>query len=456
MTQTVAGRGNKRMRVNQRNVGNSMGPLLQAFAITRLYRPLAVVAILCPLAALPASGQASKPGAPTGIEYVSPKGSDANTGHSWNEAKASIQAALRALPAVGNHGGHGQIFLAGGTYTINSTLVIPSGTVVEGTAPGSQPVTIEASSSFPHRTPLVSLGERLGNEGVRLERVFVDCNNVPGAVGVQNLNSEENSGLADVNISDCPGTGLDGTAADSTYRNIVVGAGARCTNCSANTIPVRVDSHGISGVTINFTYAVTKPDIGIIVSGGSLSNAHCEGVVNCYEVTSGDSLFSVNCGSSSQGGAVTNCVNIKRGSNGFLVAEASTTGHVTNVLNDPDRHVRITTFALPLYAVSPGPPGNQEIFASNNGVPFTAYAFKTNSGQSVLLAGVNGVSSGTMTLSNGSGSHSFTEPYKSAPVCTASDKTRAAAVRVTSTRTAVELSGSGNDAVTWICAPAAN
>lgn len=425
-------------------------------AFVPVFCSMALVAVLCLPLESPAFGQAAGSKAPAGAEYVSPSGADSNSGHSWNEAKATIRAALKALPMVGSHGGHGRVFLAGGNYKINSTIVIPSGTIVEGTAPGSQPVTIEASSSFPRGTALVSLGERLGSEGVRLERVFVDCNNVPGAIGVQNLNSEENSGLVDVNITDCSGVGLDGTAANSAYRNIVVGAGAHCTNCSAGTIPIRVTSHGIDGVTVNFTYAAAKPDAGIVIRGGSLSNAHCEGVVNCYEVGSGVSLFSVNCGSSVTAGAVTNCVRIKTGSNGFFVAEVWSTGHVTNVLNDPDRRVRITSYALPLYVVSPGSPGNQEIFASNNEVPFTAYSFKTNSGQSVLLAGQNGVSAGTITLTDGSGSHLFARPYGSSPVCEGSDETRAMPVRVRSTRTAVSVSGQEHDLVSWICTPAAN
>lgn len=99
MTQTAAGRGNKRMRVNQRNVGNCMGPLLQAFAITRLYRPLAIVVMLCPLAALPALGQTAKSTAPTGIQYVSPNGSDSNDGFTWRTAKLTVAAACAALPA---------------------------------------------------------------------------------------------------------------------------------------------------------------------------------------------------------------------------------------------------------------------------------------------------------------------------------------------------------------------
>lgn len=456
MTGVFAGRRNKAMWINQRKTRNSAERLSRMFATIQLCCPVAFVALLCPLVVLPAFGQAAESSAPAGIQYVSPNGSDSHSGKSWSQAKATIQAALKALPQIGNHGGHGKVFLSGGNYRINSTVVIPSGTIVEGTAPGSHPVTIQASPSFPHNTPLVSFGTRLGNEGVRLERVAVDCLDIPGATGVENKYAEENSGLTDVSIVDCPGRGLYDVSENSFNRNVVVSAGKQCTDCSAGTLPAEVSSHGINGLTLDFREVSVKPDVGIILNDASLSNAHCEGIVSCYQVSSEDSLFSVNCGSAVTAGAVTNCVRIRPGSNGFFVAEVWSTGHVTNVLNDPDRHVRIATYALPLYAVSPGPPGDQEIFASNNGVPFTAYSFRTNSGQSVLLAGVNGVSSGTITLSSGSGSHLFAHPYRSAPVCTASDDTRAAAVRVRSNRTAVEFSGTGDDAVTWICTPAAN
>jgi Pectate lyase superfamily protein len=74
----------------------------------------------------------------------------------------------------------------------------------------------------------------------------------------------------------------------------------------------------------------------------------------------------------------------------------------------------------------------------------------------LLLRGRDGVSSGTVMLSAGSGLHTFSTPYSTAPVCVASDQTAARAVQVTTTTTAVTFAGSGRDEISWVCTPAAN
>lgn len=65
-------------------------------------------------------------------------------------------------------------------------------------------------------------------------------------------------------------------------------------------------------------------------------------------------------------------------------------------------------------------------------------------------------SAGTCTLSSGTCSHTFTQAYPSAPVCTATDTTSAAAVKATTTATAVTLTGTGSDVIAWTCMAATN
>jgi hypothetical protein len=83
------------------------------------------------------------------------------------------------------------------------------------------------------------------------------------------------------------------------------------------------------------------------------------------------------------------------------------------------------------------------------------YVFPNVSG-TIALSGANGVSAGTITLSGGSGSHTFATPYSAAPVCTASDTSTAAAVKVTSSTTGVFITGTGSDVVAWVCSPVTN
>jgi hypothetical protein len=89
----------------------------------------------------------------------------------------------------------------------------------------------------------------------------------------------------------------------------------------------------------------------------------------------------------------------------------------------------------------------------------SAGLFRTWNGSvlvSVANIGANGISAGTVTLASGAGSHTFTTAYGTAPICTASDQTSAAAVKVTSSTTAVTLAGTGTDVIAWICTPSAN
>jgi hypothetical protein len=66
------------------------------------------------------------------------------------------------------------------------------------------------------------------------------------------------------------------------------------------------------------------------------------------------------------------------------------------------------------------------------------------------------LSAGTCTLSSGSCSHTFTQAYPSAPICTATDTTSVEAVKATSTTTAITVTGTGSDVVAWHCQAANN
>lgn len=433
---------------------------LRSLRVLRNHFTAILAAILCSLAASPVFGQAAKPGAHAGVQYVSPNGIDSNNGASWDASKATISAAIDALPTSKVNGGHGKIHLAAGVYEINSTLTLLAGTTIEGLAGSSSPTIIKASPSFPANTPLIALGAAGQPEGVQLRHLAIDCNNVSGAVGVENAHAQENSGLDDVSIIDCPGIGLDNASSStgggqgSFYLNIRSVYNSLCTRCSASTIPIKLEvaPKYIKGLTIDARDAPRHPSVGLV--GGKstyLSNAHCEGVSTCYEVGSGTVLQVVDCGGGSASAAVNTCVSIDAGSNGVAVYGLNADGHLTNLLLDPARSIVIpsrVTF-LPFYVVGSGPMGNQVVLSSDHDIPFLGSRYLLTNGSYL-------VSSGWITLSGGMGSHKFATPYASIPVCTASDETRESPVRVKSTRTALEVSGSGSDTVAWICTPGAN
>lgn len=459
MTGMFACRENKRMQINQGKTRNIVEPLSGVFSTIRLFRLAALVTILLPLVSLSASSQTAKLSVPAGIQYVSPNGSNSHNGASWSTSKATIAGAIAALPKNKLNGGHGKIYLAAGIYKINSTLTLQAGTTIEGLAGSSSPTTIEASYSFPANTPLIAFGTGGEPEGIQLRHLAVDCNNVSGAIGVENANAQENSGLDDVSIINCPGIGLEvanspsGGGQGSFYMNIRSVDNSACTRCSTSTIPVKVDAglKYIKGLTIDAREASAHPSIGLLGKTIYLSNAHCEGVSTCYEVASGSVLQVVDCGGGSAAAAVNTCVSIDAGSNGVAVYGLNAGGNLTNLLVDPSRAIEIPSRVtyLPFYVVGSGPMRNQVVLSSDHDLPFQGSAYRMTNGNYL-------VSSGRITLSDGMGSHRFATKYVSAPICTANDESRELPVQVRSTRTTVYVTGNKVDIVQWICTPAAN
>jgi hypothetical protein len=69
---------------------------------------------------------AIKPAVSNAIEYVTTTGNDANDGLSWGSAKATIQAAVNALPLTPDGSTSGIVYVAAGTYTFSTGIVLPA------------------------------------------------------------------------------------------------------------------------------------------------------------------------------------------------------------------------------------------------------------------------------------------------------------------------------------------
>jgi hypothetical protein len=69
---------------------------------------------------------AIKPAVSNAIEYVTTTGNDANDGLSWGSAKATIQAAVNALPLTPDGSTAGIVYVAAGTYTFSTGIVLPA------------------------------------------------------------------------------------------------------------------------------------------------------------------------------------------------------------------------------------------------------------------------------------------------------------------------------------------
>jgi hypothetical protein len=93
---------------------------------------------------------------------------------------------------------------AGSTYTTSAQWVIPLGSVLTGggSAPGGgRGTTLLANRrSFPRDTAVVSLGDAVQSEGPLIENITIDCNHIPGSIGVFSDRVQELGGVRNVSV----------------------------------------------------------------------------------------------------------------------------------------------------------------------------------------------------------------------------------------------------------------
>jgi hypothetical protein len=93
---------------------------------------------------------------------------------------------------------------AGSTYTTSAQWVVPLGSVITGggSAPGEGRGTtlIANRRSFPRDTAVVSLGDAGQSEGPLIENITIDCNHVPGSIGVFSDRVQELGGIRNVSV----------------------------------------------------------------------------------------------------------------------------------------------------------------------------------------------------------------------------------------------------------------
>jgi hypothetical protein len=93
---------------------------------------------------------------------------------------------------------------AGSIYTTSAPWVVPLGSIITGggSAPGGGRGTtlIANRRSFPRDTAVVSLGDVGQSEGPLIENITVDCNHVPGSIGVFSDRVQELGGVRNVSV----------------------------------------------------------------------------------------------------------------------------------------------------------------------------------------------------------------------------------------------------------------
>jgi hypothetical protein len=181
-----------------------------------------------------------------------------------------------------------KVTLGRGTWVTKTTIVIPTKSQLEGSGrgdPGFSGTVIQADSSFPANAPVIEMGNATTSMGVRVENLTIDCNNVPGCIGLQNLRSQEQSGARHLLIANITGIGLDveGSAAQNSgpYEDLEFYGGTdfSVTTASLCARILNVPAfRGIHGATCNFNNYGVHPYIGIQMdSSGTLNDIHIEG-----------------------------------------------------------------------------------------------------------------------------------------------------------------------------------
>lgn len=301
--------------------------------------------------------------------------------------------------------------------------------------------------------------------GGKLRDMFIDCNHVPNCWAFITGNEQEDSGMNNVriwNTAATSGTSGCGIWAHTLTTDPVAGQNSGpshfnadrlyCDPVATNTILgsndygfVMQDCNiqggiGASGgnwgffhstirgdtqqnmVTAIWTACATQPEIdhihlehittdGIAVgAGGGTSNAHVSNITNVFTTSK--------------------TVHIYPGSGETLVENISGNTEITDDINSCS--VNAAAPGLAFYTTDAGGEGYWN-------------------GDLRSCANVNTDTSGKLTLSGGTASYSFNATNATPPVCTATDNTSAAAVKVVSTTSALTVTGTGTDVVTYIC-----
>lgn len=268
-----------------------------------------------------------------------------------------------------------RVTLGRGTWTTTVPIVLPTKSQMEGSGRGDgdfSGTVITAGNSFPPNSRIIELGNVNPSFGVRVENLTIDCNSLPGVIGVYNDSSEEQSGLRHVLVENIAGIGVDvegaGAQNSGPYEDLELSGGVN-SNVNAGSLCAKVVNvpafRGIHGATCNFNNYSVHPVVGIQMdNSGTLTDIHVEGAENGIGVgVSAPGTGSILQNIYGGGPNITTLVHIYSGQNILLSGLIRST--TTNVLVDNVLGQTITDTELALYFIGNGAPPNQTRFSSS-------------------------------------------------------------------------------------------
>ena len=264
-----------------------------------------------------------------------------------------------------------EVHLLRQTWITNAEIVVPTKSQLYGSGRGDASAVgtvIQAGPAFPASTPVIQMSNASPGFAVRIENLTVDCSNIRGAIGIQNLRAQEESGIRHALVLNCPGASLDieGSSAQNSgpYDDLELLNDRACTNCTPASVPLVVKQvpafRGIHGATVNADGA-PQPDVAAqIDASGTYTDLHFEhvttGLLIGSKVPTADVIVSnVYCSVPN-----TDCVRISGAFGSQNIAATAIASNATNLITD---ELHGNTLSVK------GEGGSVGIYAIGNGSP---------------------------------------------------------------------------------------
>jgi hypothetical protein len=217
------------------------------------------------------------------VVYVSAgsKASDSNDGLSWGTAKATLAAAVAAVPATG-----GVVMVGAGTYNLTATLAVPSNVSIVAAQRRTATIRAAAAIGATIWRGLIEVRDPAGTavrSNVELRGLVVDAN------GQNNTTCLTAQGVSNLRLVDCHFKGA-GTTAQAVGGVVVIGGGANGLPTGQPTTGVAIRDCEI-GPTSTFGLRLTggsgQADVaateGVVIEGCHVHDNGWDGIANAME-----------------------------------------------------------------------------------------------------------------------------------------------------------------------------
>lgn len=483
------------------NTANRVGPGLQrssalVFGFGQSYRVILAALILVLLTRTSLCGQSLKPIPADGLRYVSANGSDSNDGLSWRTARATIAAAYGNLPSCTSGSSTwthcGTIEVGAGVFKVTSPISISSPFVtIRGRGEAATQLNFAGTSGCAIEWTANPFD---GGQGSHYAET------ISGGLYDLRINGNAASGICGLETYDITGFRMSGVGIDYFTGSRAIGWWMKAVTKFDERYKVQVElennktdwSITPQSTALNYphtTFGYGDFDVSINVSDGQTGISQVAGIMSFSILHIIENMSGTTpAGISLTGGARwdVDLVMVHMEGPGTGVGTTVDTTSTLRVIGPWNELGKMANRWSPNVEIAGWAVGNNlsnglSVLGGTSGRTVSLFDdgsnghVTANGGQLVLsggrtngvfiagqaagtiaLSGANGISAGTITMSGGTGLHTFTKAYLTAPVCTATDESMEAAIRATSSRTAVMITGTPGDVVAWICTPAAN